>query len=75
MFGYVKERVVSTVVSATIEVLKRKGHTFNGSVTIGSDSLIPLLEGLSGPARLSVEDYIGDGLLVEFTVRFPAQED
>ena len=75
MFGYVKERVVATAVSAITEVLRRRGHTFSGSVTISSTSLLPLLEDLPDEARLNLERYIGDGLPVDFDVRLTAENE
>ncbi len=69
MIGYIKDRVVATAVSATIEVLRQKGHTVRGSVTIRSESLLPLLDDLPSQARESLERYVGDGLRVSLLGR------
>ena len=71
MFGYVKERAIAAAVSAALEVLRHKGHKVNGSVTISSSSLTPLLGDLPDDARDNLERYIGDGLQVDFQVVFP----
>ena len=74
MIGYVKERVIASAISAACEVLSRKGHTITGKVTVDSGSINPLLEDLPASARQSLEQYIGEGIDIEFTVKVPAKD-
>ena len=68
MFSYVKDKAMGAAASAVIEVLRRRGHTFTGTVSISADSFVELLDGAPAsvrePLRRLPRGWPGRGLRV-----------